>query len=69
MIKITFFGKKHSEKSLRKMTDSKKGTLTVLNIETDQVYRVPTEVYHNNREILFSIRSNRFKEWTGRHHK
>ena len=51
------------------MGDSKKGTLTVLNIENDKIYRVSTEIYHSNREILFSIRSNRFKEWVGRYHK
>ena len=66
--KSPMYGKTHSESTKQKLSESLKGTITALNIETGEVFRISKELYHSRRDIYFAITSKVFKEWKEKQH-
>ena len=56
-------GKTLSEETKRKMSEAKKGFINVLNIETGEIVRIPTSLYHSRKDIYFNLNSKVHNEW------
>lgn len=60
-------GKTHSEETKIKISEANKGSINALNIETGEVYNIPTTLYHSRKDIYFNPNSKVFREWKNNH--
>jgi len=51
------------------MSESRRGTINVLNIKTGETVRIPTELYQLRKDIYFGPNSKVFKEWKSKQEK